>query len=191
MSLAKAPSFALQLLAIRVGPIHTGSAQQSVQGPLSSRLCGEWIHHERYRDALKLSPIKYHLCVVSLLDLLFIFIAIMRSFSLMQEVIIPYIPTLIGQLTQKLLLVSKVIHTCFMSICCTQDISMQRAKCVFCAPPTLRIPASPILTTTCLSPCACPSGSPARPTPARWAALRRPFSPCSQRSFRTMSRVGH
>ncbi|KAG9332670.1 hypothetical protein JZ751_014768 [Albula glossodonta] len=33
--------------------------------------------------------------------------AIMRSFSLLQEVIVPYIPTLIGQLTHKLLLVSK------------------------------------------------------------------------------------
>lgn len=36
------------------------------------------------------------------------FTAIMRSFSLLQEAIVPYIPTLIGQLTQKLLLVSKV-----------------------------------------------------------------------------------
>ena len=35
----------------------------------------------------------------------------MRSFSLLQEAIVPYIPTLIDQLTQKLLLVSKVIHT--------------------------------------------------------------------------------
>ncbi|CAB1353828.1 unnamed protein product [Coregonus sp. 'balchen'] len=33
--------------------------------------------------------------------------AIMRSFSLLQEAIVPYIPTLIGQLTHKLLLVSK------------------------------------------------------------------------------------
>lgn len=32
----------------------------------------------------------------------------MRSFSLLQETIVPYIPTLIGQLTHKLLLVSKV-----------------------------------------------------------------------------------
>jgi hypothetical protein len=32
----------------------------------------------------------------------------MRSFSLLQEAIIPYIPTLITQLTQKLLAVSKV-----------------------------------------------------------------------------------
>lgn len=37
--------------------------------------------------------------------------AIMRSFSLLQEAIVPYIPTLIGQLTQKLLLVSKVRKT--------------------------------------------------------------------------------
>lgn len=35
----------------------------------------------------------------------------MRSFSLLQEAIVPYIPTLIGQLTHKLLLVSKVTHT--------------------------------------------------------------------------------
>ena len=35
----------------------------------------------------------------------------MRSFSLLQDAIVPYIPTLIDQLTQKLLLVSKVIHT--------------------------------------------------------------------------------
>lgn len=40
-----------------------------------------------------------------------IFKAIMRSFSLLQEAIVPYIPTLIGQLTHKLLLVSKVTHT--------------------------------------------------------------------------------
>lgn len=38
----------------------------------------------------------------------FIFKAIMRSFSLLQESIVPYIPTLIGQLTHKLLQVSKV-----------------------------------------------------------------------------------
>lgn len=37
--------------------------------------------------------------------------AIMRSFSLLQDSIVPYIPTLIGQLTHKLLLVSKVKHT--------------------------------------------------------------------------------
>lgn len=43
------------------------------------------------------------------LFLLFLyFTAIMRSFSLLQEAIIPYIPTLITQLTQKLLAVSKV-----------------------------------------------------------------------------------
>lgn len=35
----------------------------------------------------------------------------MRSFSLLQESIVPYIPTLIGQLTHKLLLVSKVNYT--------------------------------------------------------------------------------
>lgn len=35
----------------------------------------------------------------------------MRSFSLLQEAIVPYIPTLIGQLTHKLLLVSKVTCT--------------------------------------------------------------------------------
>lgn len=34
----------------------------------------------------------------------------MRSFSLLQDSIVPYIPTLIGQLTHKLLLVSKVKH---------------------------------------------------------------------------------
>lgn len=39
------------------------------------------------------------------------FTAIMRSFSLLQEAIVPYIPTLIGSLTQKLLLVSKVRTT--------------------------------------------------------------------------------
>lgn len=32
----------------------------------------------------------------------------MRSFSLLQDAIVPYVPTLIGQLTHKLLLVSKV-----------------------------------------------------------------------------------
>lgn len=35
----------------------------------------------------------------------------MRSFSLLQDTIVPYVPTLIGQLTQKLLLVSKVTRT--------------------------------------------------------------------------------
>ncbi|KAG7283270.1 LOW QUALITY PROTEIN: hypothetical protein CRUP_005012 [Coryphaenoides rupestris] len=49
--------------------------------------------------------------------------AIMRSFSLLQEAIVPYIPTLIGQLTQKLLLVSKnpskphFNHYLFESLC--------------------------------------------------------------------------
>jgi len=42
--------------------------------------------------------------------------AIMRSFSLLQEVIVPYIPTLIGQLTHKLLLVSKVTNNFLPSI---------------------------------------------------------------------------
>lgn len=37
-----------------------------------------------------------------------LFAAIMRSFSLLQESIIPYIPSVIAQLTQKLLAVSKV-----------------------------------------------------------------------------------
>lgn len=37
----------------------------------------------------------------------------MRSFSLLQEAIIPYIPTLITQLTQKLLAVSKVTRPVF------------------------------------------------------------------------------
>uniref|UniRef100_A0A8C9SDI2 Exportin-2 n=1 Tax=Scleropages formosus TaxID=113540 RepID=A0A8C9SDI2_SCLFO len=49
--------------------------------------------------------------------------AVMRSFSLLQEAIVPYIPTLIGQLTQKLLLVSKnpskphFNHYLFESLC--------------------------------------------------------------------------
>uniref|UniRef100_A0A8C2KFT1 Exportin-2 n=1 Tax=Cyprinus carpio TaxID=7962 RepID=A0A8C2KFT1_CYPCA len=49
--------------------------------------------------------------------------AIMRSFSLLQEAIVPYIPTLIGQLTHKLLLVSKnpskphFNHYLFESLC--------------------------------------------------------------------------
>uniref|UniRef100_A0AAR2IME0 Exportin-2 n=1 Tax=Pygocentrus nattereri TaxID=42514 RepID=A0AAR2IME0_PYGNA len=49
--------------------------------------------------------------------------AIMRSFSLLQETIVPYVPTLIGQLTQKLLLVSKnpskphFNHYLFESLC--------------------------------------------------------------------------
>lgn len=38
----------------------------------------------------------------------------MRSFSLLQEAIVPYIPTLIGQLTHKLLLVSKVTRILFL-----------------------------------------------------------------------------
>lgn len=47
----------------------------------------------------------------SLIMSFLIFKAIMRSFSLLQEAIVPYIPTLIGQLTHKLLLVSKVTYT--------------------------------------------------------------------------------
>ncbi|TWW62129.1 Exportin-2 [Takifugu flavidus] len=49
--------------------------------------------------------------------------AIMRSFSLLQDSIVPYIPTLIGQLTHKLLLVSKnpskphFNHYLFESLC--------------------------------------------------------------------------
>uniref|UniRef100_A0A8C5AWA8 Exportin-2 n=1 Tax=Gadus morhua TaxID=8049 RepID=A0A8C5AWA8_GADMO len=49
--------------------------------------------------------------------------AIMRSFSLLQDAIVPYIPTLIDQLTQKLLLVSKnpskphFNHYLFESLC--------------------------------------------------------------------------
>uniref|UniRef100_A0AAY4E4X6 Exportin-2 n=1 Tax=Denticeps clupeoides TaxID=299321 RepID=A0AAY4E4X6_9TELE len=49
--------------------------------------------------------------------------AIMRSFSLLQESIVPYVPTLIGQLTHKLLLVSKnpskphFNHYLFESLC--------------------------------------------------------------------------
>uniref|UniRef100_A0A3P8UU86 Exportin-2 n=1 Tax=Cynoglossus semilaevis TaxID=244447 RepID=A0A3P8UU86_CYNSE len=49
--------------------------------------------------------------------------AIMRSFSLLQDTIVPYIPTLIGQLTHKLLLVSKnpskphFNHYLFESLC--------------------------------------------------------------------------
>uniref|UniRef100_A0A671NVY1 Exportin-2 n=1 Tax=Sinocyclocheilus anshuiensis TaxID=1608454 RepID=A0A671NVY1_9TELE len=49
--------------------------------------------------------------------------AIMRSFSLLQDAIVPYIPTLIGQLTHKLLLVSKnpskphFNHYLFESLC--------------------------------------------------------------------------
>lgn len=49
--------------------------------------------------------------VISCLITTLFFIAIMRSFSLLQDAIVPYIPTLIGQLTHKLLAVSKVIHT--------------------------------------------------------------------------------
>uniref|UniRef100_A0A8C6PGL3 Exportin-2 n=1 Tax=Nothobranchius furzeri TaxID=105023 RepID=A0A8C6PGL3_NOTFU len=55
--------------------------------------------------------------------------AIMRSFSLLQEAIVPYIPTLIGQLTQKLLLVSKnpskphFNHYLFESLCLSVRIT--------------------------------------------------------------------
>lgn len=51
----------------------------------------------------------------------------MRSFSLLQEAIVPYIPTLIGQLTHKLLLVSKVIHT----LCYYLWIQMDSPTCWF------------------------------------------------------------
>uniref|UniRef100_A0A3Q3F9K2 Exportin-2 n=1 Tax=Labrus bergylta TaxID=56723 RepID=A0A3Q3F9K2_9LABR len=55
--------------------------------------------------------------------------AIMRSFSLLQDSIVPYIPTLIGQLTQKLLLVSKnpskphFNHYLFESLCLSVRIT--------------------------------------------------------------------
>uniref|UniRef100_A0A3P9LYL6 Exportin-2 n=1 Tax=Oryzias latipes TaxID=8090 RepID=A0A3P9LYL6_ORYLA len=55
--------------------------------------------------------------------------AIMRSFSLLQETIVPYIPTLIGQLTHKLLLVSKnpskphFNHYLFESLCLSVRIT--------------------------------------------------------------------
>uniref|UniRef100_A0A8C9XHZ3 CSE1 chromosome segregation 1-like (yeast) n=1 Tax=Sander lucioperca TaxID=283035 RepID=A0A8C9XHZ3_SANLU len=55
--------------------------------------------------------------------------AIMRSFSLLQEAIVPYIPTLIGQLTHKLLLVSKnpskphFNHYLFESLCLSVRIT--------------------------------------------------------------------
>ncbi|XP_039590825.1 exportin-2 [Polypterus senegalus] len=55
--------------------------------------------------------------------------AIMRSFSLLQEVIVPYVPTLIVQLTQKLLLVSKnpskphFNHYLFESLCLSVRIT--------------------------------------------------------------------
>uniref|UniRef100_A0A3Q2FGW3 Exportin-2 n=1 Tax=Cyprinodon variegatus TaxID=28743 RepID=A0A3Q2FGW3_CYPVA len=55
--------------------------------------------------------------------------AIMRSFSLLQEAIVPYIPSLIGQLTHKLLLVSKnpskphFNHYLFESLCLSVRIT--------------------------------------------------------------------
>ncbi|KAF3856376.1 hypothetical protein F7725_017099 [Dissostichus mawsoni] len=55
--------------------------------------------------------------------------AIMRSFSLLQDAIVPYIPTLIGQLTHKLLLVSKnpskphFNHYLFESLCLSVRIT--------------------------------------------------------------------
>uniref|UniRef100_A0A3Q3JW21 Exportin-2 n=1 Tax=Monopterus albus TaxID=43700 RepID=A0A3Q3JW21_MONAL len=55
--------------------------------------------------------------------------AIMRSFSLLQEAIVPYIPTLIAQLTHKLLLVSKnpskphFNHYLFESLCLSVRIT--------------------------------------------------------------------
>lgn len=118
----------------------------------------------------------------------------MRSFSLLQEAIVPYIPTLIGQLTHKLLLVSKV--TCTFMLLMDTDRLTKMPVCSrnthvyhFCLSLTFRIPASHTSTTTCLSPCACLFGSPARPTPPLSAALRKHSSLFSQRSFRTMSRV--
>uniref|UniRef100_A0A4W3IGC0 Exportin-2 n=1 Tax=Callorhinchus milii TaxID=7868 RepID=A0A4W3IGC0_CALMI len=55
--------------------------------------------------------------------------AIMRSFSLLQEAVVPYVPTLITQLTQKLLLVSKnpskphFNHYLFESLCLSVRIT--------------------------------------------------------------------
>lgn len=108
--------------------------------------------------------------------------AIMRSFSLLQESIVPYIPTLIGQLTHKLLQVSKVgsfVWKMYQGVCLA-------SKNLW---PPFRIPANLTSITTCLSPCACRCGSPAKPTPPRSAASRKRSSPSSRRSFRTMCRV--
>uniref|UniRef100_G3N7I0 Exportin-2 n=1 Tax=Gasterosteus aculeatus aculeatus TaxID=481459 RepID=G3N7I0_GASAC len=66
---------------------------------------------------------------LSFLNLNLFFKAIMRSFSLLQESIVPYIPTLIGQLTHKLLLVSKnpskphFNHYLFESLCLSVRIT--------------------------------------------------------------------
>lgn len=120
--------------------------------------------------------------------------AIMRSFSLLQESIVPYIPTLIGQLTHKLLQVSKVTHSSLALIDGGRFAEIfvwqrQRSAVGKMFLPAFRIPASLTLTTTCLSPCVCRSASPARQTPLLSAVLRKHFSPFSRRSFRTMFRV--
>lgn len=60
-----------------------------------------------------------------------------------------------------------------------------------CVCPLFRIPANLTSTTTCLSLCASPSGSPARLTLTQSAALRRLSSLSSLRSFRMMFRVCH
>lgn len=125
-----------------------------------------------------------------------IFKAIMRSFSLLQEAIVPYIPTLIGQLTHKLLLVSKVTHTLSLFMDAERVIIWWFIWAIHVSyiqnlSPIFRIPANLISTTTCLSPCACRFGSPARPTPPLSAASRKHSSPSSLRSFRTMFRVCH
>ena len=41
--------------------------------------------------------------------------AIMRSFSMLQDNIVPYVPTLVGKLTEKLVIVSKVRLKSFFS----------------------------------------------------------------------------
>ena len=116
----------------RDGSVHITAAQQSVQGPLAARLGRERIHHERwYRHTLnqRWSPSQYPslLGFNSFFSFWFIFKAIMRSFSLLQEAIVPYIPTLIDQLTQKLLLVSKVIHTDAACPFANTDVSVPRS----------------------------------------------------------------
>lgn len=116
----------------------------------------------------------------------------MRSFSLLQDTIVPYIPTLIGQLTHKLLLVSKVNET---SLLCWVFVFFARTKWIFEHFSLFffiffRTPVNPTSTIICLSLSACPSVSTAKPTPPLWAASRRRSSPSSLRSFRTMCRVG-
>lgn len=114
--------------------------------------------------------------------------AIMRSFSLLQETIVPYIPTLIGQLTHKLLLVSKVKKALLgIGSICSSCVLNAWIKSFIVS--LFRIPASLILITTCLSLCACLWGSPAKLTRRQSAALRKPSSPSSRRSFRMMFRV--